>query len=48
MVSSWLLTALQGTLSSPDGSGVITSTNSLNGDIIVNFNGNGSTTGGIG
>ena len=37
-----------GTLSSPDGSGVITSTNSLNGDIVVNFNGNGSTTGGIG
>jgi hypothetical protein len=37
-----------GTLSSPDGSGVIGSTNSLNGDIIVNFNGNGSTTGGIG
>jgi hypothetical protein len=37
-----------GTLSSPDGSGVISSTNSLNGDIIVNFNGNGSTTGGIG
>jgi hypothetical protein len=37
-----------GTLTGPDGSGVITSTNSLNGDIIVNFNGNGSTTGGIG
>jgi hypothetical protein len=37
-----------GTLSGPDGSGVITSTNSLNGDIIVNFNGNGATTGGIG
>jgi hypothetical protein len=37
-----------GTLSSPDGSGVISSSNSLNGDIIVNFNGNGSTTGGIG
>lgn len=37
-----------GTLSSPDGSGVISSTNSLDGDIIVNFNGNGSTTGGIG
>lgn len=32
----------------PDGAGVITSTNSLNGDIVVNFNGNGSTTGGIG
>ena len=32
----------------PDGSGVITSTNSLNGDILVNFNGDGSTTGGIG
>ncbi len=32
----------------PDGSGVITSTNSLNGDIIVNFNGNGATTGGVG
>jgi hypothetical protein len=37
-----------GTLSSPDGSGVISSTNSLNGDIIVNFNGNGVTTGGVG
>lgn len=35
-------------LSGPDGSGVITSTNSLDGDIIVNFNGNGSNTGGIG
>lgn len=35
-------------LSGPDGSGVITSTNSLNGDIVVNFNGDGATTGGIG
>ena len=35
-------------LSNPDGSGVISSTNSLNGDIIVNFNGNSINTGGIG
>ncbi len=35
-------------LSGADGSGVITSTNSLNGDIIVNFNGNSFNTGGIG
>jgi len=35
-------------LGNPDGAGVITSTNSLNGDIVVNFNGNGSNTGGIG
>jgi len=32
----------------PDGAGVISSTNSLNGDIVVNFNGNGVNTGGIG
>lgn len=31
-----------------DGSGVITSKGSLNGDIIVNFNGNGFNTGGVG
>ncbi len=37
-----------GTLSSPDGSGIISSSNNLNGDIIVNFNGNGVNTGGIG
>jgi hypothetical protein len=37
-----------GPLSSPDGSGVITSMNNLDGDIIVNFNGNGVNTGGIG
>jgi len=37
-----------GSLSGPDGSGVITSTGALNGDIIVNFNGDGATTGGIG
>ena len=36
------------TLTGADGSGVITSTNSLNGDIIVNFNGNSFNTGGIG
>jgi hypothetical protein len=37
-----------GSLVSPDGSGVISSTNSLDGDIVVNFNGNGVNTGGIG
>ena len=37
-----------GTLSGPDGAGVITSSNSLNGDIVINFNGNGVNTGGIG
>jgi len=35
-------------LSGPDGSGIISSTNNLDGDIIVNFNGNGVNTGGIG
>jgi PEP-CTERM motif len=37
-----------GPLSSPDGAGVITSMNNLDGDLIVNFNGNGVNTGGIG
>jgi PEP-CTERM motif len=35
-------------LSGPDGSGIISSLNNLDGDIIVNFNGNGFNTGGIG
>ncbi len=35
-------------LSGADGSGIISSANSLNGDIVINFNGNGVNSGGIG
>ncbi len=35
-------------LGNPDGTGVITSNNNLNGMLIVNFNGNGSNSGGVG